>query len=112
MTDAPRSASVAEALIGQILSQAGSDTQLLSAREREWASMTFSGARHCIALRICMHEAAVMPPRWLSTLCDYNFHLDGQIVADCSITVGRAARDASGVAWMPCTVELLTITAD
>ena len=71
---------------------------------RNWASVTFTGARHEIAFRIEGPGAEAAAERFVSSLDAREFELRGHIVADISL----AAREtAAGEAWMR--LEVLTV---
>jgi hypothetical protein len=94
------------------LTLAGPMAELVQASEREWASATFSGARHAVSLRIPLEHSAAAPPAFIATLPDHEFDLPGQIVADCIVTQQKRELDPAYRSWLAITVELLTIGAD
>ena len=93
------------ALIRQLLTLCGNGAELVGAQEREWASATFAGARHIVDLLMPAGDLGR-----LATLPDHEFTLAGEIVADCSVAIGRCESD--GADRQPVRVELLTINAD
>ena len=54
-------------------------------RSRSWASVTFSGARHDLALRLEGEGAEAAAERFLGTLDAAEFPLDGHVLADISL---------------------------
>jgi hypothetical protein len=100
----------ADRLIRMLLEIAGPHSKLIDAHEREWASATFSGARHSITLDVPLTPAD--PPVALCSLPDHDFALRGEIVADCTVTFGQQRPDGNGGGRRDCLVELLTIAAD
>lgn len=60
--------------------------QILSHREKAWASITFAGARHTVILLFAGEEAVEAGERFISALPDHEFAIPGQIVADAAIT--------------------------
>ena len=54
--------------------------------ETAWASVTFSGARHTLALLFAGEEAVEAGERLIAALPDHEFALPGQLVADATIT--------------------------
>lgn len=99
-------------LIRQLLILAGPMVELVQATEREWASATFSGARHAISLRIPLDHSAAATPAFIAALPDHEFDLPGQIVADCVVAQQKRELDPAYCTWMTVTIELLTIGAD
>lgn len=95
---------VASKIINQILGLCGDGAELVSAQQRNWASATFSGARHIVEIlappTAAMQASALLP--------EHDFGLHGEIVADCSALVDQVA--SGGTAALR--VELLTIVAD
>jgi hypothetical protein len=116
-----RAGRTAQDLLSQILALLGPGIRLLHAHEREWASITFTGARHRFVLEI--PESAMIQPailRALTGLPDHEFNLRGEIVADCTYTIGMPlpgvpspvppALPSAGERLL--VVELLTVIAD
>ena len=54
-------------------------------RSRSWASVTFSGARHDLALRIDGEGSEAAAERFLRGLDAAEFPLDGHVLADISL---------------------------
>ncbi len=73
-------------LLGQVLHLAGGRAELLRHAERPWASATFCGTRHVIALTFIGAEAIEAGEELIARLPDHEFDLAGEIVADAAIT--------------------------
>lgn len=103
----------AHALLAQLIAVLGPNAQLLHAHEREWASITFSGARHHFVLEI-PEQAATDPGflRALAGLPEYDFALSGEIVADCTATIGMPMHGGRDASVRLVVIELLTVVAD
>lgn len=71
---------------------------------REWASITFSGHRHRIVLRIDGDKAADEAARFLDGLGDREFDLQGHLLADIALVSEERSADAVRL-----TLEALTI---
>jgi hypothetical protein len=91
-------------IVRQLQMVAGDGSELIRTEQRDWASATFSGARHLIDLLVPAPALA----RVLASLPDHDFGLGGEIVADCT----AATTGASQSGGVPVRVELLTIVAD
>lgn len=74
---------------------------------REWASMTFTGARHSLALRLAGCGAGAAMARFRDGLEDREFDLGGHILIDIAV---RDSREAEEVAEIE--LEALTVVAD
>lgn len=103
---------IAARLVRTVVGGIGPQATLLKADEREWASATFSGARHGLDLVITLPAADTPPPAFLGRLPEWEFDLPGEIVADCAVTLAQRERRADGLWQLPCRVELLTIRAE
>lgn len=99
-------------LIRQLIELLGPGAELVRAHEREWASATFSGARHSLLLRLPVIGQAAPVPVVIATLPEHEFDLDRQIVADCTTALQPREQDGSGQWWEPLLVEILTVAAD
>lgn len=73
-------------LLGQVLELGESRAELLRHAERAWASATFSGTRHTIALQFTGTDAIAAGERLIATLPDHEFDVFGQLVADAAVT--------------------------
>lgn len=74
---------------------------------RDWASVTFSGARHRLVLRLEGEGAAAEADRFLDGLAEREFALEGHILADIALVADE--RDGQAVRL---TLEALTIETD
>ena len=74
------------ALLSSVLQLAEGKAELVRHGERPWASVTFSGSRHTIALRFAGIAALEAGDAFIEALPDHEFHIRGQIVADAAIT--------------------------
>lgn len=104
--------SAAAKLIRAVMEVCGDGCELVGAHEREWASATFSGARHSLDLLIQADDEGAALPDAIARLPDHEFDLVGEIVADCAVTIGQRGRSADGRVRIALRVELLTIAAD
>jgi hypothetical protein len=59
-------------------------------RSRSWASVTFTGARHEVALRMEGEGAGEVGDRFCANLSDAEFDLRGHILADISLIAHEA----------------------
>lgn len=99
----------AAALLRALLNRAGieRDRILLSDfRSVDWRSLTFSGERHEIALRIPGPGAAAVGRRIADGLADHEFDLPGHVVADIAI-VGEPRENHDGS--LSLRIEALTV---
>ena len=53
--------------------------------ERPWASVTFSGTRHTIALGFAGDDAIAAGERFIAALPEHEFALNRQLVADAAV---------------------------
>ena len=60
--------------------------QAITHTEKSWASITFSGARHTLALLFAGEEAVEAGERLIAALPDHEFAIPGQLVADAAVT--------------------------
>lgn len=60
--------------------------QVITHSERAWASITFAGARHTLALLFAGEEAVEAGERFIAALPEHEFALPGQLVADAAVT--------------------------
>ena len=75
-----------------------------AARSEAWASATFRGARHAIALRLSGTDAGERAARLARELDGIEFDLPGHLVADIGVT--SRDEDGDGVALA---IEALTV---
>ena len=74
------------ALVSAVMRLAGGKAVLLRHAEKPWASVTFAGARHTIALTFAGAEAIEAAERFIATLPDHEFTIPGQLVAEAVVT--------------------------
>lgn len=72
-------------LLGQVLKLAGGHGELVRHDERPWASVTFSGSRHTIALAFSGQAAIDAAEGVIDGLADHEFDIPGHIVADAQV---------------------------
>ena len=72
-------------LLEAVLVLAGAEAELVSHGERPWASATFSGARHTIALTFHGTDGVAAAEHFIEALPDHEFAIPGQLVADAAI---------------------------
>lgn len=59
--------------------------EILSHRQRPWASITFAGTRHAVALVFRGAEAVAAGETFIAALPEHEFSIPGQLVADAVI---------------------------
>ncbi|TMM50518.1 hypothetical protein FEV51_03940 [Qipengyuania marisflavi] len=59
--------------------------QVLHHAEKAWASITFAGTRHTLALLFAGDDAVAAGERFIAALPDHEFALPGQFVADAAV---------------------------
>jgi hypothetical protein len=72
-------------LLAAVMQLAGGKAELLRHGESAWASVTFSGSRHHIALAFAGNEAVAAGEDFIAALPEHEFSLPRQIVADAAI---------------------------
>lgn len=100
----------AAGLLRALLARAGVERDrilLTQFRSVDWNSLTFSGERHLIDLRIPGPGAAQIADRLLGGLDDAEFAIPGQIVADIT-AAGTPVRAADGS--LSVRIEALTVS--
>ncbi len=73
-------------LLAQVLRLAEGHGELLRHGERPWASATFAGSRHTIALSFAGTEAIAAGERLIVALPDHEFDIPGHLVADATVS--------------------------
>jgi hypothetical protein len=73
-------------LLSALLDLTEGKGQLLRHSERPWASITFSGTRHTVALSFTGCEAVAAGERFIEALPEHEFTLARQLVADAAAT--------------------------
>ncbi|GHC95077.1 hypothetical protein [Novosphingobium pokkalii] len=76
---------LAPRVVRSVLALAGRSAQLIDHRERPWASVTFSGARHSVVLRYTGWEACDDGEALIAALPDHEFTVPGALVADVTV---------------------------
>ena len=94
-------------LLTAVMQLAGGKGELLRHAERPWASVTFSGSRHTIALSFTGLEAVAAGELFMAALPDHEFNLPRVLVADA--TVSACEYTALPVATLMVEVELLVL---
>ena len=72
-------------LLSTVMELAGGQVELLRHSERPWASATFSGSRHTIALAFAGSEAVNAGEVFIAALPEHEFAVPRQIVADAAV---------------------------
>ena len=72
-------------LLSQVMDLAGGKAELLRHAESPWASVTFSGSRHRIALAFAGSEAVAAGEEFIARLPEHEFTVARQIVADAAV---------------------------
>ena len=72
-------------LLAAVMQLAGGQAELLRHSEHPWASITFTGSRHKIALAFTGSEAVAMGELFIAALPEHEFTLPRQIVADAAV---------------------------
>lgn len=73
-------------LLDAVLRLGGAQARLLRHGERPWASATFSGTRHTVALSFAGAGAQAAGDAFIAALPEHEFSIPGQLVADAAIT--------------------------
>lgn len=60
--------------------------QILTHSEKAWASITFAGARHSLAILFAGEEAVEAGERFIAALPEHEFAIRGQLVAEATVT--------------------------
>ena len=72
-------------LLNALLELAGGKAELLRHAEKPWASITFSGSRHSVALSFAGTEAIEAGEHFLELLPEHEFAIPSQLVADAAV---------------------------
>lgn len=72
-------------LLAAVLELAGGQASLLRHGERSWASATFTGTKHTVALVFAGSDAQEAAERFVDLLSEHEFAIAGQLVADAAI---------------------------
>lgn len=96
-----------EDFVRQLAARAGMEPVVEELRSTPWSSITFSGARHRLALRFEGKGAKMVADR-LSEGLDYaEFNLDQQLLADIAVVECGGTMDSATL-----TIEALTISEE
>ena len=85
MAAAARTGRGPRAQLAEALTRLAGCGEVLRHAERPWASITFSGARHTIALVFAGQKAVEQGERFIAELPDHEFAIPGQLVADAAV---------------------------
>jgi hypothetical protein len=102
----------ARALLRALIARAGVERDrilLTEARSTDWQSLTFTGERHQISLRIIGADSSEVVERMCTGIEDAEFSIPGLLVAD--IAVARSPRRALDGS-MELVIEALTVVDD
>ena len=72
-------------LLSALLELAEGKAELVRHTERPWASITFCGSRHTIALAFKGAEAIAAGERFLEALSEHEFEIPRHLVADAAV---------------------------
>ncbi len=72
-------------LLDAVLRLGGGQARLLRHAERPWASATFAGTRHTVALTFAGAGAQAAGEAFIAALPEHEFAIPGQLVADAAI---------------------------
>ena len=100
----------AAALLRALIARACADRDrilLMDVHSTDWQSLTFTGERHQIALRVAGRDSAEIVERMCDGLADAEFSIAGLLVADIGVA-GSTRRKPDGATEL--TIEALTIT--
>jgi hypothetical protein len=76
-------------LLNALLPLAGEHATLISHTEAPWASITFSGTRHSVALEFAGQDGAEAAEWFIEALPDHEFAIPRKLVADAAIVAVR-----------------------
>jgi len=82
---------------------------LIDVQSVDWQSLTFTGERHSIELRVSAPHSETIVKRMCADLEDAEFSIPGVIVADICVA-GSPSRSADGSTHL--TIEALTVADD
>lgn len=95
------------ALLSAIMDLSGGKGELLRHVERPWASVTFAGTRHTIALAFTGAEAIAAGEAFIAALPEHEFAIPRQLVADAAVTA--VTHDTVPAPKLTVEVELLLL---
>lgn len=73
------------ALLSAVADLAGGKAELLRHGEQPWASVTFAGTRHTLALAFTGPEAVTAGEAFIAALPEHEFAVPRQLVADAAV---------------------------
>ncbi len=73
-------------LLSAVMRLAGGHAELLRHSERPWASVTFSGTRHAIALSFAGAEAVEAGEAFIASLSEHEFAIARQVVIEAAVS--------------------------
>jgi hypothetical protein len=91
----------------EVMQLADGKAELLRHVERPWASVTFSGTRHTIALSFTGTEAVTAGEAFIAALPEHEFAIPRQLVADAA--VASVAHELAPVPKLGVEVEMLLL---
>ena len=94
-------------LLNAVLALGEGQAELLRHGESPWASVTFSGSRHRMALRFTGWAAVEAGERLIDALPDHEFAIPGQLVADA--VIAQVSMEALPQPVLEVEVELLLL---
>lgn len=94
-------------LLSALLELAGGKAELLRHSERTWASVTFSGSKHAVALAFSGAEAVAAGECFIEAVGEHEFNLPRQLVADAAVV--RVEHSALPVPRLEVELELLVL---
>src|SRR5437868_5647028 len=95
------------ALLSAVLSLGEGRAELLRHSERAWASVTFSGSRHSIALAFSGAEAVAAGERFIAALPEHEFAIPRQLVAEATVVAVDHALEPEAKLTLECELLLL-----
>jgi hypothetical protein len=75
-----------ERLREELQALAAGHAEFLSHSEKSWASVTFAGTRHRLALAFAGTDAVEAAESFIAFLPEHEFAIPGQLVADAAVT--------------------------
>ena len=102
----------AAALLRALIARSGAEKNrilLTDAHSSDWQSLTFTGERHHVALRVTGRDSGEVAGRMCAGLEDAEFSIPGVLVADIGL-VGTPTRMPDGATELM--IEALTVTDD
>lgn len=81
----PSVRSAGDRLRAALMALSGQRGQIVTHSERSWASITFTGARHRLAMQFSGAEAVAAGEHFIAALPDHEFTIPGQLVAEATV---------------------------